>query len=169
MILDDLYNHHEKGRQTPNSREMVKALGRVVNVLPYAYLIFDALDECPEREEVLDFMKTVSEWKVGKLKVLVTSRPLSDIEDALDSAGARRIPLQSHVVDGDIKTYVTSRILADKQLQQHSNAHAEIETRLIEGAAGMYGAARQISSRLRVVVRKQIRLMPSLCFQVPVG
>jgi hypothetical protein len=135
---------------------MVNALSRVVNVLPHAYLIFDPLDECPEREEVLDFLMTVSEWKVDKLKALVTSRPLSDIEEALDFVGARRIPLQSHLVDGDIKTYVSSRIVADKQLQQHSNVKDEIEKRLIEGAAGMCGAARQILSLTRAVVRREI-------------
>jgi hypothetical protein len=127
LVLEEHYNHHDKGRQTPNNREMVMALGRVVNSLPQAYITLDALDKCPEREDLLDFLRAVSEWKLDQLKILVTSRELSDIEVALEFVGARRVALHSQLVDRDIKTYVQSRILADKSLQWPSNVQDEIE------------------------------------------
>ncbi len=155
-MVEELHNHHNKGQWAPNSQEMEKALGQAVKVLPHTYPIFDALDECPERKKVLDFLKVLSKWKVDKLKVLVTSRPLSDIKEALDFVGAWRIPLQSHLVDGDINTYVRSQVLADKRLRQHLAVQDDIEKRLTVGAAGMYGASRQVLSLVRVVVQKLI-------------
>ncbi len=135
--LEELYKHHDKGRQAPSSREMDKALLRVLTALPQAYVILDALDECPEREELLDFLRAVAERKSDQLHLLVTSRPLPDIEEALDCVDARRIALRNDLVDHDIKTYVRARILADKALQWPSDVQDEIEKRLTEGAAGM--------------------------------
>ncbi len=136
-VLEELYNHHDKGRRMPNSLEVDKALSRVLTALPRAYIILDALDECTEREELLDFLKAVADWKLDQLHVLVTSRQLPDIEEALDLVNSRRVALQSELVDQDIKTYVHTRILADKSLQWPSDVQDEIEKRLTEGAAGM--------------------------------
>jgi hypothetical protein len=135
-ILDELYQHGA-GRPTPNNKELVKALRKIVEALPHTYIILDALDECPERDELLGFLQEIAEWKLDQLHVLVTSRLLTDIEEALDFVGARRVALQSHVVDLDIETYVRTRLRVDKALKWPSIVQGEIETCLTKKAGGM--------------------------------
>ncbi len=137
-MLEDLYKYHNEGLQTPNCREMVKTLSRVVDTLPQAYIILDALDECPERNDLLKFLEDEAKWKPALLKVLAASRPLPDIKDALDNVGAQHVALGSELLDDDIKTHVHFRILREKSLNKWpSSVKEEIEKRLTEGAAGM--------------------------------
>jgi hypothetical protein len=137
-ILEDIYKNHNQGQQTPHCREIVKALSRVVDTFSRAYIILDALDECPERYDLLNFLEDKPKWKPEQLKVLVTSRPLSDIKEALDNVGAQRVALESNLVDNDIKTHVHFRILREKALNKWpSSVREDIEKCLTEGAAGM--------------------------------
>ncbi len=75
-VLEDMHQYHNQGQQAPKCREMVKALSRVVDTFPRAYIILDALDECPSRYDLLNFLEDKAKWKPEQLKVLVTSRPL---------------------------------------------------------------------------------------------
>ncbi len=136
-MLDQLYNEHGAGRQPPANKSLVKALRKVVAALPRTYIILDALDECPERDELLEFLKEAVEWKLVGLHVLVTSRPMKDIEVALDTVSARRVCLQSQLVNLDIETYIRSRLRDDKALAWPPSVQREIEHRLTEGACGM--------------------------------
>jgi hypothetical protein len=138
LVLDELYNHHGSGRQTPNNKEMVKALRRIVEAIPHTYIILDALDECPELDELLEFLNEVAEWKLDGLHTLVTSRQLSAIDEALDMVGTQRVALQSKFVDPDIETYVRTRLRVDRRLKWPSNVQDEIEKCLTKGAGGMY-------------------------------
>jgi hypothetical protein len=136
-VLDQLYNEHGAGRQPPANKSLVKALRKIVAALPRTYIILDALDECPNRDELLEFLKEAVEWKVDDFHVLVTSRHMKDIEEALDTASARRVCLQSQLVNSDIETYIRSRLRDDKALAWPPSVQREIEHRLTEGACGM--------------------------------
>jgi hypothetical protein len=136
-VLDELYIQHGSGRQTPTNQSLVKALQKIVEALPRTYIILDALDECRERDELLEFPKEAAGWKLDNLHILVTSRPLKDIEEALDTVGARRVCLQSQLVDQDIETYVRSRLRIEKALKWPPSVQGEIEHQLTKGACGM--------------------------------
>ncbi len=136
-MFDQFYNDHGAGRQPPANKSLVKALRNIFAALPRTYIILDALDECPERDELLEFLKVAVGWKFDDLHVLVTSRPLKDIEEALDSTSARRVCLQSQLVNPDIETYVRTRLRDDKALEWPPSVHRDIEHRLTEGACGM--------------------------------
>ncbi len=136
-MLDELYIQHGSGRQTPTNQSLVKALQKIVEALPRTYIILDALDECRERDELLEFPKEAAGWKLDNLHILVTSRPLKDIEEALDTVGARRVCLQSQLVDQDIETYVRSRLRIEKALKWPPSVQGEIEHQLTKGACGM--------------------------------
>jgi hypothetical protein len=136
-VLDELYNQHGGGGQTPSNKSLLKALRTIVAAFPRTYIILDALDECPERDELLEYLQEAAGWKLDKLRLLVTSRPLKDIEEALDTVGARRICLQSQLVNPDIEAYVRWRLHVDKRLNFPPSVQREIEHRLTEGAGGM--------------------------------
>jgi hypothetical protein len=79
----------------------------------------------------------VAKWKLNKLKLLVTSRPLADIEKALDFISAWCEGLESDLVEHDIKTYVNSRLITDRTLQWLFTLHDEVEQCLALRARGM--------------------------------
>jgi hypothetical protein len=110
--------------------------------LPATYLILDALDECTDREELINMIEIVAGWQLESLHMIVTSRKERDLQSSLESlVGASNIiPLQSTVVDEDIRKYVRHRISVDKKLKmwQGGDMQKEIETVLMEGAHGMY-------------------------------
>jgi hypothetical protein len=136
-VFDELYNQHGAGRQVPNNTEMANALRKIVEALPHTYIILDALDECPQRDELLEFLRKLAKWKLDRLHVLVTSRQLTDIDEALDSVGARRVALQSQLVDPDIEAYVRTRLRVDRALKWPSNVQDEIEECITKSAGGM--------------------------------
>jgi hypothetical protein len=94
-------------RLTAERRHIIKAF-------PHTYIIFDALDECSEREELLAFLSVMADWKMDKLHVLITSRQLTQSEQVLDALGAQRLA---------------------------PSVHGEIKINLTEGARGVYAAS----------------------------
>jgi hypothetical protein len=137
-VLQELYRRHEQGQRQPKSEELAMALKDVVQALPQTFIVLDALDECPERGELLDFLKTVAEQKADEQKIIVTSRRLADINEAMDDVGARRVVLQRELVDRDIEAYVRTRLSVDKALKWPLTVRSEIEQCLTKGAQGMY-------------------------------
>jgi hypothetical protein len=128
------------GQQGKDGEELLAALGLVVKALPQAYIVMDALDECPELAKWLEVFKEMASWKLDHLRVLVTSRSLTKIEEALTPLGARSIALQSKLVDADIGKYVRNTIRNEEAFHWEAEVQEEIEKRLAEGSCGMYRA-----------------------------
>ncbi len=137
-VLQELYRRHEQGQRQPRSEELAMALKEILQALPQTFIVLDALDECPERAELLNFLKAAAEQKVDKQKIIVTSRQLPDINEAMDNVGARHVVLQREQVDRDIEAYVRTRLSVDKALKWPPNVQSEIEQCLTKGAQGMY-------------------------------
>ena len=104
-------------------------------------MIIDALDECVDQIKLLDWVKEMNRWKVGKLHFLVTSRPERDIESRLQSLGPISICLEGESVNLDIAMYL-DRIMEDKKGTKAWNHDAHIRnivrTSLLQGAHGRY-------------------------------
>jgi hypothetical protein len=99
-ILSRLYSTHDNGSRLPDDKALVQCLKDMLRLPehPVIYLIVDALDECPNdsgvvppRERVLELIKDLVKLPLSNLRVCVTSRPESDILDALE-------PLASYTV-----------------------------------------------------------------------
>lgn len=106
------------------------------------YVIFDALDECAERYELLTDLEEVVSWKDANVHLLTTSRRETDIEDALTplSDKGNRVAIQSGRVNADIGTYVHGRLQIDRKLkrwQKYPDVQMEIENTLTRKADGM--------------------------------
>ncbi len=136
-VLQELHRRHEREQRTPTSEELAMSLKEVLGALPQTFIVLDALDECPERGELLNFLKTVAGQKVDN-NIIVTSRGLADVTEAMDYVGARRVVLQRELVDRDIEAYVRTRLRVDKALKWPLNVQREIEQCLTQGAQGMY-------------------------------
>jgi hypothetical protein len=81
------------------------------------YIILDALDECPPREEVLELVKDLVGLHLPNLHISVTSRPEPDIQIVLEHLTER--PMSLHDESGqkeDIANYVSSSVHSDRRM-----------------------------------------------------
>jgi hypothetical protein len=140
--LDALYSSCESGQRQPSILALMDALQSTIQDLPQIYIVLDALDECDQREELMEMFETIVGWKVPNLHLLVTSRKERDIESSLEGCvdPQNSICLQSKVVDRDIQHYVRQRLSDDKGLSKWGKdigLRQEIQTALTEGSKGM--------------------------------
>lgn len=88
-------------------------------------------------------MKTLLQPEQGNIHLLVTSRPEHDIKTVLSTVAKSEqdiIPIQSDLVDDDIRRYVHTRVREDdglKRWRSRQEILEEIETQLMEKANGM--------------------------------
>ena len=117
-ILSRLYVEYGKGTQQPSDRVLTHCLKEMLtlpNQCP-VYLIFDALDECPNtsgiptaREQVLDLVKELVDLRLSSLHICVTSRPEVNIRSALEGLAFCSISLHDERGQNeDITKYIKS-------------------------------------------------------------
>jgi hypothetical protein len=81
--------------------------------LSQVYVVFDALDECPERErrDVLGFITGIVTAKIGcHVKIFVTSRKEMDIAKAFEDKNVPTIQIRAESVAADIVTFARSQV-----------------------------------------------------------
>ena len=136
--LDRLYSACQSNRRDIDQDDLITTLQHIVQEPREAYMIIDALDECTEREALLELIEEILGWKISTLHILVTSRKEREIEDSLMPLSWRTVDLQEAVVTGDIKMHVRDRLQNDPKLKKWPiKVQAEIEAALTEGAHGM--------------------------------
>ncbi|KAF2738340.1 hypothetical protein EJ04DRAFT_429373, partial [Polyplosphaeria fusca] len=141
----------------------MEALRSIIQELPTAYIVLDALDECTQRDELMEMLIAVTGWQLPHLHLLVTSRRERDIEMSLEGFvdERSRVCLQSTLVDKDIQRYVRQRLSDDKRLRKWGKEAAmigKIETALINGAKGMFRwAVCQLDALGKCVNRKMLQ------------
>ena len=126
--LSRIYLAHDEGARKPSDETLTKCLAEMVSlpIQDTIYLIFDALDECPNnsglptpREEVLDLVKKLVDLRVPKLHICVTSRPEIDIQGILEPLTSLRVSLHNQTGQKkDIVDYVNSVVYSDTKMRR---------------------------------------------------
>jgi hypothetical protein len=102
------------------------------------YIVLDALDESLDCEEILHFIDSVQHWGLSRLHLLITSRQLADIEEALTDLATEKICLQHSEMKQDIVLYVADKLESDKSLSKFPpDIRLQIQKKLLEGGDGM--------------------------------
>ena len=127
-ILSKLFEAHRHGSQHASDSELADCLKDMLK-LPgqaTAYIVVDALDECPTttgslfpREEVLEIIEDLANLQIQNLRICVTSRPEADILPILQPLAFRSVSLHSE--DGqvhDIAEYVESFVHNDREMRR---------------------------------------------------
>jgi hypothetical protein len=126
-----LHRKHCFRHTRPTLDEILEVLNSELAKYSKAFLVADALDECPEENGIRARMLTVLRSLAGNFNLMVTSRSLPII--AQDFQGTKCIEIRAK--DEDIKKYITSRIsFAPRHVK---NLQEDIETKVIESARGM--------------------------------
>lgn len=136
--LQALYSRNYDGQQQPRNAALAEVLQSILEDSPGTFIILDALDECTDREELLELIRKIRGWKVGKVHVLATSRKEKDIEEALEPLVTSKICIQSTQVNGDIQLLIREQLHNDPKLKKWpAKVQEEVEKTLMEWANGM--------------------------------
>ena len=97
--------------------------------------ILDALDECHERDELLDI---INRAVLGNVRLLVTSRREQDTAENLDNWIEAIVKVEDFLIDDDIRHHVQNFLERDKRLSRWPpSIKQEIEVALTNGNHGM--------------------------------
>lgn len=137
-----LYEHCEKGQRQPRLDDLKSTLIKVLSDFSNSYIVLDALDECPERDGLLQWLESLPSQLPQSLRLLVLSRNEEDIAEELEAVANPAISIEDAVVDSDIREYVGSQLKNDKRFRAWPSAiRDEVETVLCAKAEGMYDTA----------------------------
>jgi hypothetical protein len=119
--------------------DLTRSLVTVVGELEEVWIAVDALDECREWNKLWRLLTTVIRIKPTSLRLLLTSRPERQIEDAMNSLHIISISLNGDAIDDDIQTFVLETLRDDPRFSHVSPGGKELifET-LVDGARGMF-------------------------------
>jgi hypothetical protein len=136
-----LYNQCGPGVWQPSVESLQNTLLLVLRQFHCAYLVIDALDECTDRRELMDWIKEIMCCKVGGLRIFATSREEVDIKNGLMKLSPVSICLGGDSVNTDIATYLDSMLLPDperKTWRDDADTRNEVKMSLTKGSQGMY-------------------------------
>ena len=138
--LEQLHARCQATEYHPDSDDLTATLQSIIQEFQHAYIVVDALDECTERESLLELIRKIVDWKSSTLHILMTSRKEREIEDSLGPQCWYTMALQESVVARDIEMHVFERLQNDPKLKKWPpKVQAEIKEKLTTGACGMYG------------------------------
>jgi hypothetical protein len=137
--LARLYDRYQKSRQHPPLKDLVASIPSILEGFGHVYLIFDALDECPKRRELLRWLQGIISAKLDGVHLLVTSRWEEDIRACLEPLIPDVIDIGSQV-DGDIQIHICEALRSDPRFTRHNwpeVVQEKIRAVFMERAKGM--------------------------------
>jgi hypothetical protein len=141
-VLTDLYHSCHDGGSQPSVDSLNATLLLVLEAFDDVFVILDALDECAERKELLEWIKEMTSWRKGKLHMLATSRSVEDIAKYLRILDPGRVCMMEDLITDDIGKYIDSTLHRDDAFEDWDDeVKATIKSKLLEIAGGMYAFA----------------------------
>ena len=120
-VLMNLYACCGNGHQEPTLDDLQNTLRGILNGFSSTFIILDALDECAEREKLLNWIQTVILGNLEKdinhgLHLIATSRPEQEIEDKLKSYNYLDLVKESG--NHDLVIYLDDQLQNDSDLKK---------------------------------------------------
>ena len=116
--LQSAYSQSQNGQQQPTIEILTPILRQVLENIGSAYIVLDALDECTDREVLLELLEVIMGWKLEYLHILVTSRKEQDIAESLESLVTCQLDIRSSYVASDIRIHILERLANDSKLKR---------------------------------------------------
>ena len=142
LELQEIYKKHHSNDSQPRYDELRTVFLAVIRQLGRIFFVLDALDECtPEqRKGLFDFVLSLANTGTnqGIIKLFITSRKESDIEEAFQQNSIPTIEVEAAKVNSDIEIYVKAQIELRSTLKRKDTAlKDEILNALTAKADGM--------------------------------
>ena len=140
--LQSLFNSCGDGTREASIGELEGLLSSLINSHQRTFIVLDALDECEDRQDLLNFLESAIKRQSEKLNVIRTSRKLKDIQDLFDFElnEESQLFIQNEKVDKDVGSFVRWKLQNDRRFRRWQNwagVQQEIEGRLIEKCDGI--------------------------------
>ena len=141
-VLVNLYSHCGTGYQEPTLDDLQNTLLAMLHGFSSTFIILDALDECTEREKLLNWIQNVILENLERdinlgLHLIVTSRPEQEIENKFKSY--HYFDLVDESENHDLVTYLDYQLQNDSDLQKWNyDTQEQIKLTLMKKADGMY-------------------------------
>lgn len=136
--LAEMYYQCDKGSRQPPIALLEDTLIRVLDGFDKVYIIIDALDECSERKDLVQWIQSLASRVKGKVHMMVTSRPEREISRGLGSlSNLEDVCISGQQMKPDIRCYLNARLCqsdADKWREAQKDM---IKDTLESGADGM--------------------------------
>ncbi|PVH76555.1 hypothetical protein DL98DRAFT_517882 [Cadophora sp. DSE1049] len=139
VLLLEAYKAYQDGNMSVDDESLTTILRNLILTFQNAYIVFDALDEISDCEEILQFIHTMQDWDLSRLHILATSRQLTEIEESLTELVTDKICLQDAVMNEDIVLYVADKLQNDKKLSKWpTDIRLQIQAKLLGEEDGMF-------------------------------
>lgn len=140
--LEALHSSCMNGERQPTPSMLLATLHQMMESFEETFIILDALDECSDRQELLEDIEEFNHWTDVNLHILSTSRREKDIEERIEPLAhcEGKIRIDSIHVNDDIRTYVHEKLQTDMKLKRwykEPKVQQEIENALMDKADGM--------------------------------
>ncbi|KXX77180.1 Ankyrin repeat domain-containing protein 50 [Madurella mycetomatis] len=148
-ILSQLFSTCEDTDRPPSIDELLDTMRVIIErSFHTVYVFLEALDECAEWGELLEYLERMVSWGVSHLHILASSRPERPIQEGLRGLlnGGNKVKVQSDLIADDIRVYIRGRLDTEPKLRRwqnlnkpgFSNMRDEIENILSKQADGMF-------------------------------
>jgi ankyrin repeat protein len=124
----------------PSADSLEKAFDKVISNLPSQdfYIVLDALDECADQRMLLVWLSDLWKKHKSRLHITATSRQEEMITRYLRPY-CLEIPIQTHLVDGDIQLYIKDQLDQVPELSDLSDpTKRDISHKLLSKSKGMF-------------------------------
>lgn len=118
--LQSAYSRSQNGQNQLTIEELTKLFRHTVKIFNSTYILLDALDECTDWKDLLEFIEALVGWNISTLHLLATSRRENDIATSLEPLVTYQLCIQSALVDADIRVHILERLSNDPKLKRWS-------------------------------------------------
>jgi hypothetical protein len=137
-VLESLFTKNAGARRSVAQEDQMETLKSIIRSSRTVCLVFDALDECPERSRFLGTIIEIHDWELDTLHLLATSWKERDIEQILSGLVSYEVPMDPSLEDRDIRVHVFITLEEDVKFTMCSAEEKQmVKASLIGGAHGM--------------------------------
>ncbi|KAJ6450209.1 ankyrin repeat-containing domain protein [Mycena vitilis] len=140
-----------QGGKLPTYSDLLVMLNSVLAQFTGTYVVLDALDECSEHDELVEFISTLRGWS-KPVHLLVTSQPRTLFLESAVFDEVSVVLLESETTRSDILQFVESE-LASKSKLKHIKKAKDAAPKIVNKSNGMF---RMAACLLQELARKKI-------------
>lgn len=135
--IKSCYKHHARYGTRPSLNEVARLLRSQVEKFDAVFIIIDALDECPERDQTRKSFLAEVRALLPKVSLMVTSRNMPSIENMFKHDMRLEIRAQDRDIRRFIKSQMEQRDELVDLLEGHNDVRSSITEMVLEKTNGM--------------------------------
>ncbi|KAJ6505892.1 ankyrin repeat-containing domain protein [Mycena vitilis] len=157
-VLDEQFKSCRGGSIFPPYGDLLVMLNMILGQFTGTYIVLDALDECSEHDDLVQFISTLRGW--GKpVHLLVASQPRTIFVESAVFDEASVVLLEPATTHADIFQFVNSKLKLDSKLKHVSKYAEDLTPKVVEKSNGMFRLA---ACLLQELLTRTSRINPKL-------